>query len=199
MAAWAAAHGRPDGTENAFSAERLQPQHVKLWLAARSRQAMLNPAIPARLLWDRRSELYDPKLDLALPHGVKLWLDRHLSFGTYGQQHDDSGGDSSSSEEEADEAGEGAGSGVQFDRYGKRRGASDIARAAATRAYNLGQDVCQDDYIRPDRRGRRIRHKCTHTGFTGDALNDAKTKYFGAWEERGWSQAAAAGAAVAVA
>ena len=46
------------------------------------RIAMLNPAIPAKHLWDKeQGHVYDPRLNAACPFAVFQWLNRHLSFG----------------------------------------------------------------------------------------------------------------------
>ena len=82
---WRKHHGM-DSIERAVNLDMLKPEHYEVWLAARIRIASLNPAIPAAYLWDRHHHLYDPLLDRAMPYGVCQWLNRHLSFSTYGRQ-----------------------------------------------------------------------------------------------------------------
>ena len=122
-AAWAATHTQLDSVERSFKSSLLQPSHVELWIALKVRIAMLNVNIPASWLWDpSHPRVYDPVVDKACPYDVYRWLNRHLSFGEYG------------------ESGAG-GEGVQvagFDRYIKRRELSDIARAQAARAFRPG-------------------------------------------------------------
>ena len=99
------------------------------------------------------------------------WLNRHLSFGEYGEVGAN------------DESLEG------FDRYIKRRELSNIARAQASKAFRPGQHVGIDDGVRATRHldGSRMRHKAAvHTGRAFDSLNCASTHYFLNWEEQGW-------------
>ena len=63
----------------------VRDEHIELWHAARVRVAALNSSVPAEKLWDQSCRHYDAELDGALPYGVYKWLNRHLSFGEYGE------------------------------------------------------------------------------------------------------------------
>lgn len=178
---WKQTHRQCDGIERAWQASNLRDQHVELWFAATVRLAALNPAVPAKSLWDPSHKLYDAELDAALPYDVWRWLNRHLAFGGVGEAVH--GGT-------AEAVGDGSGaSGAVRDQYRKRREVSDIARATASRVWWPGQHVGFDDLVRVTRHweGRRVRDKAAvHTGRRGDGLNDAHSHYFMWWEERGW-------------
>ena len=175
VAAWARTHTASDAVERAFKAELLRPEHVELWLAIRARIAMVNVGIPAAWLWDpNHPHAYDRAVHEACPFDVYQWLNRHLSFGEYGEDGAD-----------------GDGAELGFDRYIKRRELSDMARAQAARAFRPGQHVGIDDGVRPTRHldGSRQRHKAAvHTGRPFDSLNCATTNYFLNWEEQGWTR-----------
>ena len=180
-AAWQGAHSNKDGVERAFCAADLCPEHFELWIAVRIKIAMLNSAVPAKWLWDRkRPGIYDPRIDAACPYDVYRWFCRHFSFGEYG----DCNGDATQDDGAAPLRGT-----PGFDRFVKRRELSDIARVRAASAFNPGQDCGVDDGIRPTRHldGVRMRHKAAvHTGRAFHSLNCAETCYFMYWEEQGW-------------
>ena len=184
-AAWQGAHSNKDGVERAFCAADLCPEHFELWIAVRIKIAMLNSAVPAKWLWDRkRPGIYDPRIDAACPYDVYRWFCRHFSFGEYG----DCNGDATQDDGAAPLRGT-----PGFDRFVKRRELSDIARVRAASAFNPGQDCGVDDGIRPTRHlddGVRMRHKAAvHAGRAFHSLNCAETCYFMYWEEQGWHNA----------
>lgn len=182
-AAWSESHHPPDGIERAWRAADLRGEHVELWYAACVRLAALNPALPASQLWDPSTRLYDRELDAALPFGCWQWLNRHLSFGQYGQSaavDDDSAGTGESGDVEQ-----------PYAKFQKRRASSNVARAAPPRLFNPDQHCGFDDLCRSTRHldGNRTRHKAAvHTAAAVDGLNCARSHYFMYWEEHGWEQ-----------
>lgn len=179
--AWSQTHSRPDGIERSWHASELRREHCELWFAARVRIATLSQSVPIAWLYDRSSTFYIPELDAKLPQDVFKWLNRHLSFGTYGIN--DADDDGAADDLAADDGQQ------QYDRYRKRRELSDVARQLPAKAFNPGQDVCFDDFVRLTRHldGIRIRHKAAvHTGRPCDGLNDVGSNYFLYWEEQGW-------------
>ena len=84
-AAWQRSRSSLDGVERAWDAAELTGDHVELWYATNVRLAAINPAIPASKLWERGHNLYDAELAMALPFDGWRWLNRHLSFGSYGE------------------------------------------------------------------------------------------------------------------
>lgn len=181
---WQAARERLDSTERSFNAANFKAEHVELFFAIAVRLAKLNPAIPARRLWDHTHHCYDSEVNAVCGFTHWQWLNRHISFGqtAQGVASDEEGGSGSGSDEEADPP-------SATDRYRTCRVVSDIARVQAARAFNPGQHIGFDDCVREDKhRGcRRIRHKASvHSGRAVDALNCARSKYFMAWEEQGW-------------
>ena len=186
--AGARARSKRSSISRAFNGRHLREEHIELWLAVRIRISMLNPAIPVKDLWDgSKIHTYDAQLDAACPYRVYLWLNRHISFGEYGE------GGAAGAQDAAAPTG--------FDRYGKRRELSDIARTQASKPYHPRADIGIDDGIRPTRHldGTRQRHKAAvHTGRPFDSLNDASSHYFINWEEQGWLQNAATTNAAAI-
>ena len=181
--AWRQTHCTLDSIERAWHAADLREEHLELWLAARVKIAMLNVAVPARVLWDSKHQLYDFWLDAALPYQVYQWLNRHASFGEYGETAQPQ----RSMDDTADQA-SARPVGV-FDRFIKRRELSDIARGQAPVAWNPHQMLGMDDIVRVTRHrdGQRLRHKAAvHTGRICDALNDTIGHYFLHWEENKW-------------
>lgn len=192
---WQEQHEKKDGTERALSTERMRPELVELWFAAAARVAMLNPHLPANLLWDPSSRHFDEQLAEALPYDMWRCLNRHLSFGgtTVRDDQDDCDG-ASSSESDAEDAGTEATEAP--DRFRKRREVSDLARQRAGQAFHPGQHLGFDDCIRVTRHweGARQRHKAAvHTGRPCDSLNCAHSNYFIHWEEQGWCRDATPG------
>ena len=182
--AWRQTHRTLDSIERAWNASDLRDEHFELWLAARVRIAMLNVAVPAEALWKESHILYDFWLAAALPFQVMQWLNRHASFGEYGNT---TAQPARAVDDAADQASARPAAG--FDRYMKRRELSDIARAQAAVVWNPHQILGMDDIVRVTRHrdGQRLRHKAAvHTGRICDALNDATGHYFLHWEENNW-------------
>ena len=178
-ASWCRSHPVPDGIERAWAADNTTAEHLELHLVAKVRIARLNPAIRADVLWDDKHDLYDSRLDAALPYDCFRWLNRHLCFGDAGV---DTGSDESDSEAED-------GQEQAHDRFRKGRAASDLVREEATKVFCCGQHVVWDDWVRVTRHldGTRQRHKAAlHTGCTGEGIACCKTNYIVSWEERGW-------------
>ena len=175
---WQSSRSRLDGIERAFNVADLKPEHIELWLAVGMRLAALNPAIPAKVLWDSESKHYAADVDVALPFDVYQWLNRHLSFGHHGPEPVPTG--------EAVDAGTHTSS---RDAHRKRRAVSDPMRDLAARSYNPSQHVGFDDFVRPTRAcgSKRIRYKAAvHSGHPCEGLNCAHSGYFITWEEHGW-------------
>ena len=182
--AWRQTHRTLDSIERAWNASDLRDEHFELWLAARVRIAMLNVAVPAEALWDKSHHLFDFWLAAALPFQVMQWLNRHASFGEYGENRAQP---ARAVDDAADQAS--ARTATAFDRYVKRRELSDIARAQAAVVWNPHQMLGMDDIVRVTRHrdGQRLRHKAAvHTGRICDALNDTTGHYFLHWEENTW-------------
>ena len=169
---WREAHGT-GGLEAAFDPALLKPEHVELWLALRVKLASLNTSIAAEWVWDKdKTHFFDAAVHRSCPLNVYKWLNRHLSFGDYGE------GPADGAER------------VRFDRFAKRRELSNIAKEQARKAYNPGQHIGIDDAVRSTRHldGKRIRYKAqSHTGKIVHSLNDGRTHYFLHWEEQGWN------------
>ena len=184
--AWDGIHS-PDCIERAFAADSLTNDHIELWMAARVRIALLNPNVPAEKLWDPESRHHDAQLDSALPYHAFRWFERHLSFGDYGNGAGPSAAGPS-----------GDATPAHYDKFRKRRAASDIARGQPAKSYNATQDVNLDDAWRPTRHrdGVRARHKAAlHTGKLVDCVTSSGRSYVLYWEEVGWREAAPAAAA----
>jgi hypothetical protein len=180
-AAWHDKHDELDGVERAWDAADLTGDHIELWFAANVRLAAMNAAIPASKLWEQRHHLYDAELAKALPFDCWRWLNRHLSFGSYGERATDA-------TNRADGA-DGAVEEPPYARFAKRRLLSNLARAAAAKLWQPDQHIGFDDLIRSTRHldGKRTRHKAAvHTGAAVDGLNCARSHYFLWWEEQGW-------------
>lgn len=184
---WARTHPVPCGVERAFSADLLTGDHVELYLAIRIAFARINPAVPAKSIWDIDGGVFNRHVALACTYMQYLWLERHLSFGEYG---DTEAADSTQAAGGSDAA---AVTGATTDPFRKRRAGSEIARAQAPKAYHPHQHIGYDDFVRPTRHrdGRRVRYKASvHTGKINHALNCARSKYFLHWEEDGWHREA---------
>ena len=200
-AEWARKHPNPDGVQRAFCASDLRNEHVELWHAIKVRIALLNPAVPARVLWTPSHPLYDLAIDAACPYDVYRYLNRHLSFAAYGSgqaDHAESSDSDSSSDGESscdDADGSAAASGGDawptgsYDRFRKRRELSDLARVQMSSSWQPGQFCVLDDIVREDRKGIRIRYKAAvHTGCPCDALSCSATYFFLGWWEKGWDR-----------
>ena len=61
---------------------RCTPVFVWLWLACRVRISCLKPELPAQLLWDQHSHLFDAQVCAVMTHSQFLWMNRHCTGGT---------------------------------------------------------------------------------------------------------------------
>ena len=182
-AAWQQERGASSAIERAWSASLLERPHYALWLTAHLRVCRLNPAIPAKVLWTPGHDLYDRRLDEAIPYDVYRWQNRHYAFGSCGGTADDDESERDASESSDDELP------TLSDRHRKRRDASNICRRLPCKAFHPHQHLGFDDLVRVTRHldATRQRHKAAvHSGVANEALSCCHSSYFIHWEERGW-------------
>lgn len=176
-----------------------------IWLACRMRAAQLKPEVPARMLWERDSSLFDVQVFNAITFNKYQWINRHVSFADVTQDDEDSDDDAEEGEDdladgEVDEEGEDeevedvelANDGTPAAHgatHRKRRELTELACKAFGAAWRPHQFLGLDEAVRAHKHwGKtRIRFKAAvHSGSLVDSLNDCATKYCMWFEEQHW-------------